>query len=73
MRSTSTTSAGFAEEGSELGEVLVEMDGEEEDGEVEEGESEGGKIEPEEVSADLEGVAVEELPLPSPKTVLISI
>ena len=35
-----------------------------------------GKIEPEEVSADLEdreGVAVEELPLPSPKTVLISI
>ena len=31
----------------QLGEVLIEVDGEEEDGEVEEGESEGGKIEPE--------------------------
>ena len=77
-RSTSTTSAGSAEEGSELGEVLDEVGGEEDDGDVEageeeEGEAEVGKMEPEEASADLgdrEGVTVEELPLPSRKAEL---
>ena len=69
-RSTSTTSAGSAEEGSELGEA--EVDGEEDDGDVEageeddgdveageeeEGEAEVGKMEPEEASADLAAVS----------------
>ena len=81
VRSTSKTSAGSAEEGSEVGDVLAEVDGEEEDGdaeagEEEEGEAEVGKIEPEEASADLgdrEGVTVEEFPLPSRKAELICV
>ena len=67
-RSTSTTSAGSAEEGSVLGEAEVdgeeddaEVDGEEDDAEVdgeeEEGEAEVGKMEPEEASADLAAVS----------------
>ena len=46
VRSTSTTSAGLAEEGSELGEVLVEVEaGEGEDGDAEAGEGEEGESE----------------------------
>ena len=76
-RFTSRTSAGFAEEVSEEGEVLAEGDGDAEAGEEEEGVEEVGEIgsgeeqAAEEMSADvddIESVTVGELPLPSRKT-----
>ena len=73
VRSTSTTSAGSAEEGSELGEVLDEVDGEEDDGDVEAGEEEEGEAEASADLEDREGVTVEELPLPSRKAELICV